>query len=181
MHMMASKRLIQVIPVQPHSQKASCWPRYLNGAHFPSHHPVKQQHALRSTALSRACSAPEGTHVLQRVACMQAGRGAALDIDHTPVTRMPHVQVAVRLGGATASLCSHVLPKMALVDPCAPGAPSAPPHRASRARHRQATPAGGAPCTGPGCTAPCPGRRRSPRSPRRLRTQRRTRHRRTPL
>ncbi len=59
---------------------------------------------------------------------MQApGRGAALDMDQTPVTRMPHVQVAVRLGGATAALCSHVLPNTALVDPWAPGAPSAPP------------------------------------------------------
>ena len=37
---------------------------------------------------------------------------------HTPVTWMPQVHVAVRLGGATALLRWQVLPKIALVDPC---------------------------------------------------------------
>ncbi len=37
---------------------------------------------------------------------------------HTPLTWMPQVHVAVRLGGATALLRWQVLPKMALVDPC---------------------------------------------------------------
>lgn len=42
---------------------------------------------------------------------------SAPDMFHTPVTWMPQVHVAVRLGGATALLRWQVLPKMALVDP----------------------------------------------------------------
>ena len=65
------------------------------GMHVPDAHKL--------TAASHAC------------ACLIA---SAPDVFHTPVTWMPQVHVAVRLGGATALLRWQVLPKIALVDPC---------------------------------------------------------------